>query len=133
MTENAGQLPLRSPLGRVRGLGSARGGTQSWWLMRISSMALLPLTLWFIVSAALLAGAPLPEVRGFIAAPWNTVLLLSLVVLAFHHTALGLQEVLEDYVHDETPKVFGILAVKTACWVLALAAVLAVLRIALTA
>ena len=55
----AGSPPLRSPLGRVRGLGSARGGTHHWWMQRITSVALLPLTLWFVLSVASLAGAGL--------------------------------------------------------------------------
>jgi len=131
MAKSPHDLSLQSPLGRVRGLGPAHGGTSAWWLMRVSSMALLPLTIWFAFSVAFLIRAPLAEVRGFIAAPFNTVMLISMIVFAFHHTALGLQDVLEDYVYKETPKVFGILAVKTLCWLLGLAAVLAVLRIAL--
>jgi len=133
MTNPVQDLPRRSALGQVRGLGAAHGGTHHWWLMRVSSMALLPLTFWFAFSAAQMANAPLAEVRHFIAQPWNTVLLLSMILLSFHHTALGLQDVLEDYVYHETPKVIGILVVKTFCWLLGMAASLAVLRIAFTA
>lgn len=121
---------LRSPLGRVRGLGSARGGTRHWWLQRVTSLALLPLTLWFAVSAASLAGASHDRVTGWIGDPVNAVLLLAAIGLTFHHTAAGLQVVVEDYARPEWAKVGGILAIKAICWLLALASALAVLRIA---
>ena len=65
--EYAENTTLRSPLGRVRGLGSAKGGTHHWWMQRVTSAALLPLTLWFALSAASLAGAPYEETRAWIA------------------------------------------------------------------
>lgn len=121
---------LRSPLGRVRGLGSAKGGTHHWWLQRITSAALLPLTLWFAISVALLAGAPHAEVARWIAAPVNALLLLLTIGIGFHHTAAGLQVIIEDYVHVPGARVGGILAVNAICAVAALASALAVLRLA---
>jgi succinate dehydrogenase / fumarate reductase membrane anchor subunit len=121
---------LRSPLGRVRGLGSARGGTQHWWMQRITSAALLPLTLWFVLSVALLAGAGHEATIAWMARPWNATLLLLTIGLTFHHLAAGLQVIIEDYAKPEVAKMGGILAVKAICLVLALAAGLAVLRIA---
>lgn len=121
---------LRSPLGRVRGLGSAKGGTHHWWMQRITSAALLPLTLWFVLSAALLAGAGYEATVTWIGRPWNATLMLLTIGITFHHLAAGLQVIIEDYAHNEAAKMGGILAVKAICLVLALAAGLAVLRIA---
>jgi succinate dehydrogenase / fumarate reductase membrane anchor subunit len=78
---------LRTPLGRVRGLGSARGGTHHWWMQRVTSVALLPLTIWFVFAMVGLAGATYVETLLWIARPLNAVLLLALVGLTFHHTA----------------------------------------------
>jgi succinate dehydrogenase / fumarate reductase membrane anchor subunit len=130
----SGQAPrqsqLRSPLGRVRGAGSAKSGTHHWWMQRVTSIALLPLTIWFIVSLATSAGMTHGEVLLWIGSPFNAVLLLALIALTFHHTASGLQVVIEDYTKQEWLKIGLILAVKGFCWLLGIAAALAVLRIA---
>ena len=128
--EYAAHTTLRSPLGRVRGLGSARGGTHHWWMQRVTSIALLPLTIWFALAVASLAGASHAEVVAWIGRPLNAVLLLATIGLSFHHTAAGLQVIIEDYANEEWAKMAGILAVKAICWLLALLAALAVLRIA---
>jgi succinate dehydrogenase / fumarate reductase membrane anchor subunit len=73
----------------VRGLGSARGGTHHWWMQRVTSVALLPLTIWFVFAMVGLAGATYVETLLWIARPLNAVLLLALVGLTFHHTASG--------------------------------------------
>ena len=127
----ADQTTLRSPLGRVRGLGSAKSGTMHWWHQRVTSMLLLPLTLWFVLSAALLAGASHAETVAWIGRPWNAVLLLAAIGLSFHHTAAGAQVILEDYVNQEWARLGAVLAVKTICTLLALASALAVLKIAI--
>ena len=124
------QAQLRSPLGRVRGMGAARSGAHHWWMQRVTSIALLPLTIWFIVALATNAGMTHAEATAWIRQPLNAVLLLALIGLTFHHTASGLQVVLEDYVKAEWTKIAALLAVKGICWLLALAAALAVLRIA---
>lgn len=124
------QTSLRSPLGRVRGMGSARSGTHHWWMQRVTSIALLPLTLWFVASMIGLAGASYLETLLWIAQPLNAVLLLVLVGLTFHHMASGLQVVVEDYVRDEFRRVFYILLIKAAALLMALAGAFSVLRIA---
>ncbi|HEV7266295.1 MAG TPA: succinate dehydrogenase, hydrophobic membrane anchor protein [Falsiroseomonas sp.] len=130
----AGQAPrqatLRSPLGRVRGAGSAKSGSHHWWMQRVSSIALLPLTIWFIVSLATSAGMTHGEVVLWIRHPLNAVLLLALIALTFQHTASGLQVVIEDYTNQEWLKIALILVVKGVCWLLGIAAALAVVRIA---
>jgi succinate dehydrogenase / fumarate reductase membrane anchor subunit len=124
------QTTLRSPLGRVRGFGSAKSGLHHWWMQRVSSMALLPLTIWFVVSLATSAGMSQPEAAAWIGHPLNAVLLLAFIGLTFQHTASGLQVILEDYAKPEWVKMAAILAVKAVCILLALAAALAVLRLA---
>lgn len=124
------QTSLRSPLGRVRGMGSAKGGTHHWWMQRVTSIALLPLTLWFVASMIGLAGASYLETLLWIAQPVNAVLLLVLIGLTFHHMASGLQVVVEDYVRDELRRLAYILLIKAAALLMALASAFAVLRIA---
>jgi succinate dehydrogenase / fumarate reductase membrane anchor subunit len=129
--QQAAHVSMRSALGRVRGLGSAKGGTHHWWLQRLTSIALLPLTIWFAFSGALLAGASYEQAIAWIGRPWNAVLLLATIAAAFHHTAAGLQVVIEDYANHEWTKLSSILVVKAICALLAIASALAVLRIVL--
>ncbi|MFM7781207.1 MAG: succinate dehydrogenase, hydrophobic membrane anchor protein [Alphaproteobacteria bacterium] len=89
---------LRSPLGRVRGMGSAKGGTHHWWMQRVTSIALLPLSIWLIFSLSRLIGAEYVVVLEWIGNTFNAVLLLAFLTAAFHHAASGLQVVIEDYV-----------------------------------
>lgn len=121
---------LRSPLGRARGLGSAKDGTHHWWAQRVTAIAMIPLLLWFVASIVSLAGAPLPAVQAWIASPIWAVLLLSLIVAVFHHAQLGLQVVIEDYVHAEGVKLVLLLAVKGAAWLFGGIAAFSVLKIA---
>ena len=132
-TETPNLSTLRTPLGRVRGLGSARGGTHHWWMQRVTSVALLPLTLWFVFAMVRLAGATYVETLLWIARPFNAVLLLALVGLTFHHMASGLQVILEDYVKPEGRRIVAVWLVKGACALMALACVFAILKIAVAA
>jgi succinate dehydrogenase / fumarate reductase membrane anchor subunit len=124
------QAMLQTPLRRVRGSGSAKSGSHHWWMQRVSSIALLPLTIWFIASLASSAGISHGEALLWIGNPFNAVLLLALIALTFQHTASGLQVVIEDYVNQEWLRMAAILVVKGICWLLGIAAALAVLRIA---
>jgi len=123
---------MRTPLGRVRGLGSAKSGTHHWWMQRVTSIALLPLTLWFVVSMLSLAGASYAQTRAFLAWPVNAVLMLALVGLTFHHIAAGLQVVVEDYVRKDMQRIAALLVIKGGCWLMALVCAFAVLRVAFT-
>lgn len=120
---------LRSDLGRVRGLGAAKDGTGHWWAQRVTALALVPLTLWFAASIVALAGADHATVVDWIGSPVPAVLLVLLIVATFHHAQLGLQVVIEDYVHREGMKVALILFVKGAAVLLGVVALFAVLRI----
>jgi len=123
---------MRTPLGRVRGLGSAKSGTHHWWMQRVTSIALLPLTLWFVVSMLSLAGASYAQTRAFLAWPVNAVLMLALIGLTFHHIAAGLQVVVEDYVRKDMQRIAALLVIKGGCWLMALVSAFAVLRVAFT-
>lgn len=128
--DTARAATLRSPLGRVRGLGSAKSGVHHWWLQRVSSIALLPLTIWLIFSLAGLAGASHAEAVLWISRPVNAVLLLLFLAIGFQHTASGAQVIIEDYANREWVRMALILAVKALCVVLWLTASLAVLSLA---
>lgn len=122
---------LRSPLGRARGLGSARAGSHHWWLQRLTAVALVPLTLWFIFSAILLTGATQEAMVAWLSAPHRLALMLALILATFHHLQLGLQVVIEDYFRDDGQRLAFTLAMKAGCALLALACVVSVLRIGL--
>lgn len=124
-----GSTSLRSDLGRVRGLGSAKEGVAHWWAQRVTALALIPLTLWFVASVVSLVGADHAAVVDWIGSPVPAVLLVLLIVSTFHHAQLGLQVVIEDYVHAEGMKVILILLVKGAAALLGVVSLFAVLRI----
>jgi len=122
---------LRTPLGRVRGMGSAKGGTHHWWMQRVTSIALLPLSIWLIFSLSRLIGAEYVTVLEWIGNTLNAVLLIAFLTAAFHHAAAGLQVVIEDYVRGELQRFALICAVNGLAVLLWLATTLSVLRIAL--
>ncbi|MEQ8442483.1 MAG: succinate dehydrogenase, hydrophobic membrane anchor protein [Alphaproteobacteria bacterium] len=126
-------MSLKSPLGKVRGLGSAKEGTHHWWAQRVTAIALLPLTLWFVFALAGNAGADHAAMTQWLAHPFNAVAMLLLVAATFHHLQLGVQVVIEDYVHDEGKKIAAMLLLKLGTAVLAVASVFAILKVAFTA
>jgi succinate dehydrogenase / fumarate reductase, membrane anchor subunit len=122
---------LRSPLGRARGLGSARAGSHHWWLQRLTSVALIPLSLWFIFSVIHLSGATHERVIDWMSSPWTMAAMLALIVATFHHLQLGVQVVIEDYVHDERFKMPSVILVKGLSVILALVCIVSVLKVGL--
>jgi len=122
---------VRTPLGRVRGLGSAKEGVQHWWVQRLTALALVPLSLWFIYSMIRLTGAEHSIVVAWFGHTLNAVLMIVLIATTFHHAQLGLQVVIEDYVHHEGRKLASIITIKFLAVLLAAAAIFGVLRIAL--
>ena len=122
---------LRSKLGRVRGLGSTREGVHHWWAQRMSAMALLPLSLWFIYSLISLTGSDYYAFQAWASEFGNSVFLVLLLVAMFHHAQLGLQVVIEDYVHSELWKMGMLLFVKYGSVLFAASGIFAVLKISL--
>lgn len=125
-------MSLRHPLAIARGLGSAKDGTGHWWVQRLTAIALLLLTPWFVWLAIGLAGADQFAVRHALGGPLNASLMLAFVLSLFWHAQLGLQVVIEDYVHG-WPEVALQILVKFACAFAALASIIAVGRIVFTA
>lgn len=123
-------MSLRSPLARARGLGAAHNGTHHWWAQRLTAIALLPLLLWFAVSVTSLAAADHATAVTWLRAPVNAILMLALIAALFHHMQLGLQVVIEDYVHGAAGKFVALIAVKYGSVLLAIAAAFAVLKVA---
>ena len=121
---------LRSPLGRARGLGSAKEGTAHWWAQRVTAVALVPLTLWFVGNVIALAGAPRIDVLAWLASPVVAVLMLLLVAAVFRHAQLGMQVVVEDYVHAEGVKVAALMFVNGASLLLFALAAFSILKLA---
>ena len=122
-------MSLRSPLARVRGLGAAGEGTGHWWAQRVTALALVPLTVWFVIAVAGHAGASYEEMRAWLGSPFSAGMMILLIAATFYHAALGLQVVLEDYVHHEGAKIASILVVKGLAIILGLTAALSVLSI----
>ena len=124
-------MSLRSELGRVKGLGSTRGGTHHWWWQRITSVALVPLSLWFVVDLLRMVGAPHAAVVAWISSPCVTVLLLGLVAACFYHLQLGMQVIFDDYVHLAWLKVAVQIGLRLVVALCALTAAVAILRISM--
>ena len=122
---------MRSQLGRARGLGSAKSGAAHWWAQRLTAVALVPLTLWFICAALRLVGASHQELLTWIAGPVPVVLLIALVLATFYHLSLGLQMVIEDYVSAEPARLITLLLAKGAVVLLALACLVSILKLGL--
>ncbi|TLU72822.1 succinate dehydrogenase, hydrophobic membrane anchor protein [Lichenicoccus roseus] len=119
---------MRSQLGRARGLGASKSGVEHWWVERVTAIALVPLTIWFIVSVLTLLHSDQPEVRQWAGRPVNTVLLLATVIMTFHHMQLGLQVVIDDYVKKSHLAVT--LLNKGAALLLGLFSIVAILKMA---
>lgn len=125
-------MSLRNPLARAKGLGSAKDGTTHWWHQRLTAIALALLTPWFIVFAVGLLGADQAAVQAAIARPFTATLLAAFVLSLFWHARLGLQVVVEDYVHGALELVLQV-AIKFVYALAAIAALLAIGRIVFTA
>jgi succinate dehydrogenase / fumarate reductase membrane anchor subunit len=125
-------MSLRSPLGRVLGLGSAKEGASHWYAQRVTAVALIVLGLWLVASLIMLGGASASHaaVKDWLASPFSVVMAVLLVVVGAWHAMLGMQVVFEDYVGDHGTRLVAIVAVKFALVVAALVGVFAVLRIA---
>ena len=123
-------MSLRSPLGRVLGLGSARGGSGHWYSQRVTAVALVILGIWFVASLVMLGGASHEVVVAWLQAPFPAVMAMLLVVVSAYHAHLGLQVIFEDYVNDRGTRFVILVAIKFALVTATLIGVLAVLRIA---
>jgi succinate dehydrogenase / fumarate reductase membrane anchor subunit len=122
---------MRSMLGRARGLGSAKSGIEHWWFHRVTSVALIPLTLWFVYAVIHLAGLPREAVVSWAHSPVVAALLLALIWATFTHLQMGVCSVMEDYIRTESRRLMSMLVMKGAAGLLGLTAAVAVLKLAL--
>jgi len=116
---------LKTPLGRVRGLGSAKDGTHHFWLQRLTALAIIPLILWLMISIISLVGAGREDVVSWLSSPLAALLLILFTVAAFWHMKLGLQTIIEDYIHSEGRKLVAVILNNFICIALGAACVLA--------
>lgn len=120
---------LRSPLAHARGLGSAKHGTEHWWHQRLTAIALVPLTIWFVFGVIGHLGADHAAFLAWMKSPFSAIMMILTAAVTFHHAQSGLQVVIEDYIHVEWQKLTLIIAVKFLSFALAAACVLAVVKI----
>ena len=119
----------RTPLGRVKGMGSAHSGTGHFWRQRITAAALAPLSLWFAYVAIGLSGTSTSAPLQFFAQPVNAILMASFVIISLYHAALGIQVVIDDYIHSPGTKIFLFLLVRLFVIATGSACLIALLRI----
>ena len=123
-------MSLRSPLGRVLGMGSAKDGTGHWWAQRVSSVALIPLTLWFFYSLIVLPDLEYTTVKAWLALPISSFLAALSVTVLTHHSYLGTTVVVEDYVHAAGLKVATLMCLRFLYVLFGGASIFAILRVA---
>lgn len=97
-------MSIRTPFSRVQGLGAAHSGTEHFWRERASSVALIPLTAWFVYAAIHMIGQPYEDAFTFLHQPVNAIAMLLFVIASVVHMTLGIQVVIEDYVHEDANK-----------------------------
>ncbi len=124
-------MQLRTPLARTKGLGSAKEGLHHWTMQRLTAIANVVLVAWFLINAIGLAGASYEETRAWLASPVSAGLMLLLIASGFYHAKLGLQVVIEDYVHQEGVKLASLIAVTLVIAGLGVIAAVAVLKTSL--
>ena len=125
-------MSLESPLGKFLGYGSAKEGTEHWWAQKLTAVALVPLTLWFAIAMLGLDVADLTAVKAWISSPVNAIPLILLLIAGLYHSMIGLQVIVEDYVHGAL-KVVTLIALKLVHWALAVAGIYSVIVISVGA
>lgn len=124
-------MSLRSPLGKVRGLGSAKNGTHHWWMQKVTAVALIPLTVWFVSSVVQMTQADYGAVVKWMSSPVVAVLMMLFIITGIYHLKLGLQVIIEDYIHSEGQKVALQMFVTFGCVLIGMLAIFSILKIAL--
>lgn len=122
-------MSLRSPLGRVLGYGAAKEGVHHWWVQRLTALALVPLSVWFVVSLLSLPAYDHATVYAWVAQSWTALLLVLFIAVSAWHSKLGVQVVIEDYVHGGA-KTLSLILSTFVHTLVAAAAIFAVLKVA---
>jgi succinate dehydrogenase / fumarate reductase membrane anchor subunit len=126
-------VSVRTPRARVEGLGTARSGVQHFWRQRLTAVALVPLAIWFAISALSLIGADRDTAIAFLGTPFNAIAMGLFVIAALIHMTLGLQTVIEDYIEREGTKLALFLLNQFFAWIVGAACLFALVKIALGA
>ncbi len=119
-----------NPVVKVKGLGHSAQGSHHWWLQRVTAIALIPLSIWFVFSVIGHIGDSQAAVQAWVGQPIVAFLLVLYLAFMFFHAQLGVEEVIEDYVHSESLKMISLMLIKGLTLLFGLAAIFAVLRIA---
>jgi succinate dehydrogenase / fumarate reductase membrane anchor subunit len=122
---------MQTPLGSTRGLGSAKNGTHHWWMQKVTAVALIPLTIWFVASMVQLTSSDYEIALMWVAYPLNAILMILFISTGVYHLRLGMQVVIEDYVHVELTKIILQMIITFGCITIDLTGVFAILKIAL--
>ena len=123
-------MTLRSPVSQVSGLGSAKYGTGHWWSQRVTAVALVPLTLWFLFSLLTLPSLEYVTVRTWLSFPMSAFLAALLAAVLSYHSYLGTTVVIEDYVHSQGLKLLSLLSLRFLYVLVGGASIFAILRVA---
>ena len=124
-------MSIRTPLAHARGLGTAKDGTHHWWMQRVTSIALVPLVLWFAYSMLCYSRADYETFQHWLGNPYRAGLMVALLATAFYHASLGMQVIYEDYVRPEGAKVVTVLITQFVLFLLGAISIVAVLKVAL--
>ena len=124
-------MTLETPLARIRGLGSAKQGTHHWWMQRITAIALLPLTVWFVYSLLLLTMLDHAAVTSWIRSPVTSSLLILFIISIYYHAMLGVRVVIEDYIECEMLKISSVIILNFVFIFAALVSIIAVIMVTL--
>lgn len=124
-------MRLTTPLARARGHGSAKDGTAHWWAQRLTALGLLPLGICFVIAVIVMTNGTYSEARAAMGHPGVCALWLLFLIALFHHAQLGLQVIIEDYVHSEALKFTSVVAMKFSVLLLGAICIFSVLRAAL--
>ena len=122
-------MSMETPLGRVRGLGSAKSGLDHWWHQRLTALALIPLTVWFAVSLIVIASGTYQQATDWIKDPIVAGLMILMLAAGYYHLKLGMQVIIEDYIHSEWLKITSLVVMTFWCIALSLASIMAVVWI----
>ncbi len=126
-------MNLRTPLSTVRGLGTAHNGVHHWWLLRLSAIALIPLSVWLMVSLICVSTADHATAVAWLASPTGALFAVLFIIAATFHGQMGLQEVVVDYVHNKSCKLGALILIKLSAFALATLCILAIVRMSLGA
>jgi succinate dehydrogenase / fumarate reductase membrane anchor subunit len=121
---------LQTPLHKVEGMGAAHSGTGHFWHERVTAVALIPLSLWFLYVMVGLVGTSEATALQYLAHPWNALLMAAFILFSLYHAALGLQVVVDDYIHTAGTKIFLLLAIRFSVIATAAVSLFALIRIA---